>query len=65
MAMLAQCVPYDLEFPDEDFDLFEGTGTGESIASIILFFQNQEAVAASLSRVIAEWHSASWGNKTK
>jgi hypothetical protein len=47
IAMLAQGFPYDLELPDEDLALFEGTGTGEIIASIRLFFQKQEAVTVS------------------
>jgi hypothetical protein len=65
MAVLAQGVPYDLEFPDEDFNLFEGAGTGEIIASIRLFLQNQESATAFYSRIIDEWNFASRGNNSK
>jgi hypothetical protein len=63
--MLAQGVSYDLELPNEEFDLFEGTGTGESIASIRLFLQNQEADTAFYSRIIDECNGACRGNKSK
>jgi hypothetical protein len=45
--------------------LLTGTGTGESIASIILFLQHQEAVTVFFSRIIDECHGASHGNKSK
>jgi hypothetical protein len=65
MAMLAQVVPYELELPDAEFDIFADTGTGESIASIILFLQNQEADTTFFSRIIDECHGASRGNTSK
>jgi hypothetical protein len=65
MAMLAQGVPCDLKLPGEDFTLFEGTGTGESITSLRLFLQNQEAVTVFFSRIIYECHGESRGNKSK
>jgi hypothetical protein len=48
-----------------DFTLFEGTDTGESIASIILFLQKQEAVTVFFSRIIDECHGASRGNNSE
>jgi hypothetical protein len=56
VAILAQDVPCDLELPDDDFTLFEGTCTGESITSIRLFFKNQEAVTVFFSRIIDDCH---------
>jgi hypothetical protein len=50
MDLLAQGFPCDLELSGEDFALFEGTGTEESIASIRLFLQNQEAVTVFFPR---------------
>jgi hypothetical protein len=65
MAMLAQGVPCDLQLPDEEFEVFDCTGTKESIASIRLFLQNQKAVAAFYSRIIDACNGASWVNKSK
>jgi hypothetical protein len=65
MAMLAQGVPYDLQWRDEEFEVFDDTGTKQSIASIILFLQNQKAVAAFYSRIIDECNGASQGNESK
>jgi hypothetical protein len=63
--ILAQGVSYDLQLSDEEFNLFEGRGTGESIASIKFFLQNQETVIAFYSRTIDECHGASQGNNSK
>jgi hypothetical protein len=56
MAMLAQGVPYDLQLPDDQYDIFEDTSTGESIASITLVLE---------IRIIDECIGASQDNKSK
>jgi hypothetical protein len=63
MDILARCVTCDL--PDEIFSLFEGTGTGESISSIILFLQKQKTITVFFLMTVDECHGASWGNKRK
>jgi hypothetical protein len=72
MAMLAHGfpyethgLPYEIKLPDEEFALFEGTGTGEIITSIIIFLPNQESVKVVFSRIIDECHGVSQGNKSK
>jgi hypothetical protein len=65
MAMLAQGATYEFELHDEAFTLFEGTGAGGSIASIILLLKKQEAVTVFFSRIIDECHRARRDNKSK